>query len=94
MGTPGSASFPQATWQWTDEEISALGQAAADLIAGHLAGLPARPAFQPFPAALAADLRAEPAPARGTDAADILAEIAGTVLAYPFGNGHPRFWGW
>jgi aromatic-L-amino-acid decarboxylase len=94
MGTPRSASLPQATWQWAEDEISALGQAAADLIAGHLAGLPARPVFQPFPATLAADLRSEPVPAHGSDAASILAEIAGTVLAYPFGNGHPRFWGW
>ena len=94
MAAPRSSSFPQASWQWTEQETSALGQAAADLVAGHLAQLPARPVFQPFPATLAADLRAAPAPEHGTGAAGILAEIAGTVLAYPFGNGHPRFWGW
>jgi aromatic-L-amino-acid decarboxylase len=94
MEKPPSAPFPRATWQWADDEISALGRAAADLVAAHLAGMPARPVWQPFPAALAADLRAEPAPVHGTDAAGILAEIAETVLAYPFGNGHPRFWGW
>ncbi|MEP7023081.1 MAG: pyridoxal-dependent decarboxylase [Actinomycetota bacterium] len=94
MGTTGSASFPPPRWQWTHEEISELGQAAAELIAGHLAGMPQRPVFQPFPAGKAAQLRAEPVPSRGTDPAAILAEIATTVLAYPFGNGHPRFWGW
>jgi glutamate/tyrosine decarboxylase-like PLP-dependent enzyme len=34
MGAPGSSSFPRASWQWTAQETSALGQAAAGLIAG------------------------------------------------------------
>jgi hypothetical protein len=59
------------------------------IVARHLAELPDRPVFQAFPATRAAQLRAEPAPARGTDAGAILAEIAGPVLAYPSGNGHP-----
>jgi glutamate/tyrosine decarboxylase-like PLP-dependent enzyme len=79
---------------WTSEEITRVGYQVIDLIAGYLDGLPAGPVFRPVPEDLAKRFLATPAPARGADPERILAEFAETIAPYPFGNGHPRFWGW
>jgi aromatic-L-amino-acid/L-tryptophan decarboxylase len=81
-------------WTWTPDEIRRVGYRVADLIADHLAGLRDRPVFQPLPPELARRFQDEPAPAQPTAADAILDEVAATVAAYPFGNGHPRFAGW
>src|SRR5689334_3852972 len=35
-----------------------------------------------------------PPPVAAASADDILREFSSTIEPYPFGNGHPRFWGW
>jgi aromatic-L-amino-acid/L-tryptophan decarboxylase len=78
----------------TADEIRRIGYRVVDLIAEHLTTLPDGPVFQPFPDALGARLQAERVPADGASADDILRDFRDIVAPYPFGNGHPRFWGW
>jgi glutamate/tyrosine decarboxylase-like PLP-dependent enzyme len=80
--------------EWTREEIRRVGYRVVDLIAEHLAGLPSGPVFRPVPPAVAAAMLAESAPERGASPDAILDEVAAEVMPYPFGNGHPRFYGW
>jgi aromatic-L-amino-acid decarboxylase len=80
--------------QWTAEEIKRVGYQVIDLIAAYLEHLPDRPVFRPVPEGLAHQFLSTPAPVTGVDADAIMAEFRDTVAPYPFGNGHPRFWGW
>jgi aromatic-L-amino-acid/L-tryptophan decarboxylase len=80
--------------EWTADEIRRVGRVVVDLIADHLTSLPSEPAFRPFPADLAQRMAATPAPAEGVSPDEILRIFSDTIEPYPFGNGHPRFWGW
>src|SRR5262245_41690180 len=82
------------THEWTAEEIRRVGSRVVDLIAAHLAGLRDLPAFQPVPADLSNEFAATPMPAKGSSPEAILEEFARVIEPYPFGNGHPRFFGW
>jgi len=81
-------------WVWPAEEIRRVGYRVVDQIAEHLASLPGRPVCQPFPAELAARLRTSAPPEEGADAGAVLDAFARDIEPYPFGNGHPRFFGW
>ena len=81
-------------WEWSSEEIKRVGYRVVDLIAEHLSSLPERPVFSAVPAELATAFLQEPAPQTGRDPGDILDLFRATVEPYPFGNGHPRFFGW
>ncbi len=78
----------------TPAEFRTVAHAAVDLMAEYLERLPAGPVFTPFPPELARAFAAEPAPTAGTPAGEVLADFEGRVAPYPFGNGHPRFYGW
>lgn len=80
--------------EWSAEEIKRVGYHVVDLIAEHLAGIRDRPVFQPLPDDLARQFLSTAAPSDGAAADDILCEFRNTIEPYPFGNGHPRFWGW
>jgi aromatic-L-amino-acid decarboxylase len=80
--------------EWTRDEIRRIGYLVVDLIADHLSSLPDEPVFQPVPAALARQFLATPAPASPLAPDDLLRLFKDTIEPYPFGNGHPRFWGW
>jgi len=80
--------------EWTADEIRRVGYQVVDLIADHLAGMRDRPVFQPVPDDLAQQFLSTPAPSNGAAPDDILREFRETIEPYPFGNGHPRFWGW
>jgi len=81
-------------WEWPVEEIRRVGYRVVDLIAEHLAELPGRPVFQPFPSEIGRRYLDSVPPAVGIDADAILDRFASEVAAFPFGNGHPRFFGW
>jgi aromatic-L-amino-acid/L-tryptophan decarboxylase len=81
-------------WEWSPEEIRRIGHRVVDMIAEHLSTLPRRPVFTPYPPDLAARLVEAPVPTGGTAAGAILDEFAASIEPYPFGNGHPRFYGW
>ena len=81
-------------WTWSEDDIKRVGYAVVDMIASHLTRLPSRPVFQPVPPQLATMFLDAPVPQSGRDVNDILATFASSVEPYPFGNGHPRFFGW
>ena len=81
-------------WEWTPEEIRRVGHRVVDLIAEHLAELPDEPVFRPFPNDRARAMLDEPLPEQGSEPDAILDRFAAEILPHPFGNGHPRFFGW
>jgi aromatic-L-amino-acid/L-tryptophan decarboxylase len=84
----------RSKWVWTEEEIKRVGYRVVDLIAEYLTELPDRPVFRSCPDDLIERFSDTPLPRAGQDADSLLGEFAEDVLAYPFGNGHPRFFGW
>lgn len=84
----------RANWEWPEDEIRRVGYQVVDLIAGHLTNLPERPVFRPFPQDLAAKFLEQPLPHVGESPDKILASFQNDIEPYPFGNGHPRFFGW
>ena len=84
-------SIPSA---WSAEEIKRIGYQVVDLIAEHLSTLADGPVFRPLPAHMAEEYLTARAPLEGSSPEQILDEFRARVLPYPFGNGHPRFWGW
>jgi glutamate/tyrosine decarboxylase-like PLP-dependent enzyme len=79
---------------WTADEIRRVGRLVVDLIADHVSGLPEEPVFRPVPADLQQQFLNTPAPMTGISPDEVLRAFQETVAPYPFGNGHPRFWGW
>src|SRR5687767_14941959 len=79
---------------WSADELRRAGQRVADLIADHLTGIADRDVFKPVPRELADKFLAERMPAAGQSLDAILDEFARDIAPYPFGNGHPRFYGW
>jgi len=80
--------------EWTADEIKVFGYRVVDIIARHLTELPDRPVFQPVPGDLRERFLDSPLPEEGLPASDVLAEFERDIEPYPFGNGHPRFFGW
>ena len=76
------------------DEIRRIGHLVVDLIADHLSGLRGEPVFRPVPSDLAERFVSTSAPVDGASPDEILQEFRDTIEPYPFGNGHPRFWGW
>jgi aromatic-L-amino-acid decarboxylase len=89
-----TAAIGVPAFTWSPDDIRRVGYRVVDLIAEHLTGLPDGPVFRPMPGELADALLSEPAPARGESADAVLHRFARDVAPYPFGNGHPRFFGW
>jgi len=79
---------------WTADEIRRIGYRVVDLIAEHLTALPGEPVFRPVPPELAQAFLSTPPPQDPVSPDDILNAFQHTIAPYPFGNGHPRFWGW
>jgi glutamate/tyrosine decarboxylase-like PLP-dependent enzyme len=80
--------------EWSREDIRRVGRAVVDLIADHLDGMGDRPVFRPVPDALAQRFLDAPLANEPQSPDDLLAEFRDTIEPFPFGNGHPRFWGW
>jgi glutamate/tyrosine decarboxylase-like PLP-dependent enzyme len=78
---------------WSAEEFRRAGYRVVDRIADYLSHLPSEPAFRPVPQDLAAEFLREPPPAAGQGIEAILDEFDRHIAPYPFGQGHPRFWG-
>ncbi len=76
------------------ETFRQLGYRAVDMAADHLTGIRDRPVYRPMTPDQRAELLDQPLPREGQSPADILDRFAETVLPFPMGNGHPRFFGW
>src|SRR5918996_1215398 len=79
---------------WSVDEIRRVGHLVVELIAEHLTAIPHQPVFRPVPADVAERFLSTPAPDEAASPDDILREFCESIERYPFGNGHPRFWGW
>jgi glutamate/tyrosine decarboxylase-like PLP-dependent enzyme len=79
---------------WTADEIRRIGYRVVDLIANHLAALPDKSVFRPVPRDRIETFFSTPPPDDPSSPDDILRLFEEQVEPYPFGNGHPRFWGW
>jgi glutamate/tyrosine decarboxylase-like PLP-dependent enzyme len=84
----------RSKWEWTEEEIRRVGYQVVDLISEYLTQLPHDPVFRPCPDELIERFADAPLPRTGQNADSLLGEFRNDVLAHPFGNGHPRFFGW
>jgi glutamate/tyrosine decarboxylase-like PLP-dependent enzyme len=80
-------------WEWSADEIRRAGYKVVDRIAEYLTGLPSQPAFRPFSEDLAAAFLRSAPPESGQDLDSLLDDFARNVAPYPFGQGHPRYWG-
>jgi glutamate/tyrosine decarboxylase-like PLP-dependent enzyme len=76
------------------EEFRRLGYRAIDLLTEHFDALSERPCRLPVPEDVRRQLMEAPVPTGPTDADALLDDVAANVLAYPMGNGSPRFFGW
>ncbi|HET7462177.1 MAG TPA: aminotransferase class V-fold PLP-dependent enzyme [Longimicrobium sp.] len=79
---------------WTADDVRRVGHRVAEMVAAYLAALPDGPVFHPVPPELVREMRGTPAPREGTPVDALLDEWERTIAAYPFGNGHPRWYGW
>ena len=81
-------------WEWSADDIRRVGYRIVDVIAKHVTTLPSRPVFQPVPQNVVRELAGEPVPSGGQTPDEIVDTFLHVVEPYPFGNGHPRFFGW
>ena len=89
--TPTSPQESLDPENWDD--MRALAHRMADDAITYLQTVGERPVWQPVPDAVAAHFdSAAPQQPGGADAT--YREFTETVLPYPMGNIHPRFWGW
>jgi len=75
------------------EEFRAHGHRVLDELLDWLRDVRERPAWQPVPPDVRAALRA-PLPMQGEGLDSAWNDFRRLVLPYPWGNVHPRFWGW
>lgn len=85
----GAATLDPADW----EAFRALAHRMVDDMVENLASVRERPVWRPVPAETRARI-AGPLPEDGEGADAAYEAFRRDVLAYPLGNGHPRFWGW
>lgn len=93
---PGLEFAPETRrrWEWSPDDIRRVGHLVVELITQHLTSLPERSVFRPFPPELAEHFLNAAVPLTGQEPEEILAAFARDVEPYPFGNGHPQFYGW
>lgn len=86
---PSYETLDPEDWQ----AMRALAHRMVDDAFTYLEKVGERPVWQPVPAEVAAGFAA-PAPAQPEGAEAVYRQFAETILPYPLGNIHPRFWAW
>jgi glutamate/tyrosine decarboxylase-like PLP-dependent enzyme len=76
---------------WT--EASALSHRIVDDAVRYLREVRDRPAWREMPPDIREAFRS-PLPVEGIPLGEVYREVSDTVMAYPMGNIHPRFWAW
>jgi len=79
---------------WSAAEVRRVGAKVVDLIARYLEQLGDGPVWKPVPPPLVEAWQHAPLPTACQSSDDILDAFARDIAPYPFGNGHPRFFGW
>ena len=85
----GEESLDPRGW----EDVTALSHRIVDDAIGYLSGVRDRPAWQEMPRAVR-DAFDAPLPRGPAPLADVYREVMQTLMPYPMGNVHPRFWAW
>lgn len=75
------------------DSFRALGHRMLDEMLTYLQTVRERPVWQPLPAAVQQAFTT-PLPTAGVPLEGVYEEFQQTILPYPMGNIHPRFWGW
>jgi len=75
------------------EEFRQLGHQMMDDMLDYLQTLREKPVWQPIPDAVKNHFK-ESLPLSGSSEAAVYEDFKQTILPYPLGNTHPRFWGW
>lgn len=83
-----------ADFSWPAGEVRRVGYRVADIIADYLERIPRGPVFTPVSREVATTWLSAPMPEQGESVDRILDDFVGRVAPWPFGNGHPRFYGW
>ena len=89
MDTRSHISLDPDDWS----ETRALAHRIVDDAIAGLGGLRDRPVWQPMPDTVRETFRS-PVPLQPTPLADIYDDLGATILRYPMGNTHPRFFAW
>lgn len=79
---------------WSPSEVRRVGARVVDLIARYLEQLGDGPVWKPVPRPLIEEWQHAPLPTACQSTDDILDAFVRDIAPYPFGNGHPRFFGW
>lgn len=83
------ASLDPGDW----EEVRALSHRIMDDAVDHLRDVRERPVWRDMPEAVRATFT-EPLPSGPAPLEAVYRQVAETVMPYPMGNVHPRFWSW
>jgi aromatic-L-amino-acid decarboxylase len=81
-------------WNWADDDLTAMAQQAADVLADILRDGPTGSAVRRPPPDQVATWAGAAWPDEGRSPADLLDEVTTTIAPYPFGNAHPRYSAW
>lgn len=84
----------EPAWSWDAAEVERFGAEVARVIARYLDDVPGRPVHRGVPWQARNAWTMEDAPRTGTPPTVVLDRFAAEIAPYPFGNGHPRFYGW
>jgi aromatic-L-amino-acid/L-tryptophan decarboxylase len=84
----------EPAWSWEAAEVERFGAEVARVIARYLDDVPGRPVHRRVPWQARNAWAMEDAPRTGTPPTAVLDRFAAEIAPYPFGNGHPRFYGW
>ena len=75
------------------EAFARVAHEALDAAIASLKTVGERPPWRPLTDAARDEIR-EPVPRRPTDLAEVFDQFRRSILPFPTGNAHPRFWGW
>ncbi|GAU86402.1 aspartate aminotransferase family protein [Bosea sp. BIWAKO-01] len=88
-GYGGEETLDPQDW----DAVAALAHRVVDDAVDHLRDLRERPVWRPMPGEVDALFRA-PVPEQPMPIEQVYGLVRDSVLAYPMGNIHPRFWSW
>lgn len=88
-GIPIEETLDPSDWS----ELEALSHRIVDDVIGHLRDVRDRPVWQSMPADVR-DIFRTALPTDATPIGEVYRTVVDTVMAYPMGNVHPRFWAW
>ena len=91
MNLAGSGEETLDPASWT--EAQALSHRLIDDAIGYLRDVRDRPVWQAMPDSVKAGF-ATPVPRAAMPLGDVYREVTETLMPYPMGNIHPRFWSW